>query len=61
MNKVIRILMKRDDMTREEATALVEEVKEMMLEAAHNGDDPEEILMEELGLEPDYMMDILLF
>lgn len=61
MNKVIRILMKRDDMTREGATALVKDVKEMMLEAAHNGDDPEEVLIEELGLEPDYMMDILLF
>ena len=56
-NEVIRILMKRDDLTEEEARERVEEVREMLSEA-----DPweaEDILADELGLEMDYIFDIL--
>ena len=56
-NGVIRILMERDGMTREEAQETLDEVREMLSEA-----DPweaEDILADELGLELDYIFDIL--
>lgn len=57
MSEVIRILMERDGMTREEAQETLDEVREMISEA-----DPweaEDILADELGLELDYIFDIL--
>lgn len=56
-NKVVRILMERDGMTRAEAEETVEEVREMISEA-----DPweaEDIIADELGLELDYIFDII--
>ena len=57
-NPVIKILMQRDELTRQEAEEAIEEVKELMIE---NPDDAAEILMDELGLEMDYLFDILDF
>lgn len=60
MEKIIRILMRRDELTREEAIDLIKETREMMMEVMQ--DDPEEameIFESELGLEPDYIMYIL--
>lgn len=56
-NEVVRILMERDGMTREEAEETLEEVREMLTFA-----DPweaEDIIADELGLEMDYIFDIL--
>lgn len=56
-NEIVRILMKRDDLTREEAEERLDEVREMISEA-----DPweaEDILADELGLELDYIFDII--
>lgn len=52
---IIPILMRRDGLTFDEAKELVEELKERV--AA--GEDPEELLHDELGLEPDYVMELL--
>ena len=54
MSKDVEILMRRDDLTREEAEDLVQECRE----ALEAGDEyaTEDIL----GLEPDYIFDILL-
>lgn len=49
-NSVIEILMRRDELTRQEAEEVIEEVRELMIE---NPDDAAEILMDELGLEMD--------
>lgn len=54
MEKVIKILMDRDDLTREEAIELIDECREQMIE---EGSD--EAIQDVLGLEPDYIMDIL--
>ena len=57
MNEVVKILMDRDEMTRKEAEELVNETREEILAA-----DPweiEEIILDNLGLEPDYIFDIL--
>lgn len=53
MNRVIEILMKRDNMTEEDARELVEECREELYEG--NEYACEEIL----GLEPDYILDII--
>ena len=57
-NSVIEILMRRDELTRQEAEESIAEVRELMIE---NPDDAAEILMDELGLEMDYLFDILDF
>lgn len=55
MTSIVSILMERDDMSRGEAEDLVQQARLAVL----NGEDPEEILLEEFGLEPDYLFDIL--
>lgn len=57
MQNVINILMNRDGMTRDEARELVIETKEMLLSA--DVWEADEIIADQLGLEPDYIMDIL--
>lgn len=57
-NEVIRILMERDGMTREEAQETLDEVREMLSEA--DLWEAEDIIADELGLEMDYIFDILL-
>lgn len=59
MNRIIDILMKRDGNTREEAIARVKETKDMMAECNYDPFESEEIFMEELGLEMDYIVDLL--
>ena len=56
MNRVIEILMRRDNMSYEDAKELVDETREEMIS---NPDEAEDILQDCLGLEPDYIMDIL--
>lgn len=57
MNIVVAILMKRDGMSEAYAIELVKETKEELL----NSDTffPDDIIWNNLGLEPDYLMDIL--
>lgn len=57
MQNVINILMNRDGMTRDEARELVIETREMLLSA--DVWEADEIVADQLGLEPDYIMDIL--
>jgi hypothetical protein len=55
--EIIKILMERDGLSIREASELVKELKAIVL----NGDmDPEEALYE-LGLEPDYALDLIEF
>jgi hypothetical protein len=56
-NEVVRILMERDGITEEEAVERVEEVREMLSDA--DPWDAEDILADELGLEMDYIFDII--
>ena len=60
MNNVVAILMKRDRMSRAEAVALVTEVRAMIEDADGDYDEAEQIMIDELGLEMDYIFDILL-
>ena len=57
MNPVVKILMERDGMTEQEAIDLVRETKEELMNSQYC--DGADIIMENLGLEPDYIIDIL--
>ena len=55
MSELKEVLMRRDQLSSEEADEMIEYAKERL----HNGEDPEDVLAEEFGLEPDYIFDIL--
>lgn len=58
MNRVVKILMERDGMSQEEATGLVEDTAAELADCT-NVLDADDIIACNLGLEPDYIMDIL--
>ena len=60
MNKVVEILTSRDGMPQDHAERLVQETRDeiMMLDNPLEADD---VLMDYLGLEPDYLEDVLNF
>jgi hypothetical protein len=51
---LLKILMKRDNLSKAEALAQIEEMQQAVLD----GENPEELLYD-IGLEPDYVFDIL--
>ena len=55
MEEIIKILMKRDGNTREEALSIIEDVKDMMEEVSYDPEECENIFETELGLELDYI------
>lgn len=60
MNKEYRIIptiVKRDGISYKEAQKLVKEARERVL---IDGEDPQEILLSEFGLEEDYLFDLIL-
>lgn len=57
MGKIEKILMERDNMSLSDAKDLVNETRELILES-----DPceaDDIMADMLGLEPDYIMDLI--
>ena len=56
MNKVVQILMERDGMTRSEAESRVSDCREEIL---FYPDEADEIMMDMLGLEMDYLFDLI--
>lgn len=61
INSIIKILMERDEMSQMEAEDyLKEEVAYLSIEG-DSYEDLEEMLRYELGLEPDYIMDLVEF
>ena len=54
MNKITEVLMRRDGMSKEEAEIALQFGRDRLLD----GDDPQDILEEEFGLEPDYVFDL---
>lgn len=55
METLKEVLMRRDRMSSEEAEAAIIEAAELVFDGA----DPEEVLADEFGLEPDYVFDLL--
>ena len=54
-NRLVSILMDRDGMERDDAEDLLRDARA----AVEEGEDPEEILADWFGLEPDYVFDLL--
>lgn len=59
MRTVEEILMTRDGMSRDEARDLIRETRDMILDA--NIFEADEIMADMLGLEPDYIMEVVGF
>jgi hypothetical protein len=58
---LLEVLMRRDEMTKEEALAAIAECREAAVEMMENGEDPSDICEEFFGLEPDYLDDLLFY
>ena len=56
---LVKLLMTRDGLTKEEAVALISETREMIYDCNGNIVEAEEIMLDQLGLEIDYIVDIL--
>lgn len=59
-NKVVKILMERDDIDRETAEEIVRETRDELL-SLDNFLDADMVMATNLELEPDYIFDILNF
>ena len=62
-DRIIAILMERDELTEEEAREQVEDAVEAINDILDNGgsyEEAEDVLSEDLGLEMDYIFDLLL-
>lgn len=61
MGRIVNILMERDGLTKKEAIEQVQEVRVMVHEAIEAGeyDKVENIVMSELGLEMDYIDELV--
>ena len=55
MNDLKTVLMNRDGISEDEADDLIQDAKKRVMD----GEDPEEILESEFGLEPDYIFDLI--
>jgi hypothetical protein len=58
--EIVRVLMERDGLTEDEAEERVDEVREMFEDCEYDSTECELIMAEELGLELDYVFDLLL-
>lgn len=56
-SELVTVLMTRDEMTRDEAEKIVAELRDRV----EAGEDPAELLLEECGLETDYVFDLIDF
>lgn len=62
MDSITEVLMRRDGLSEEDAKREVEDFKTDIEDSIMSGnlEDIEDALMNDLGLEPDYLMDILM-
>lgn len=62
MDSITEVLMRRDGLSEEDAKREVDDFRADIEDSIMSGDleDIEDALMNDLGLEPDYLMDILI-
>jgi hypothetical protein len=56
MTELMQILIQRDKLTRDEAAEAIAYARHLVY---NEGADPEEVLQDEFGLEPDYVFDLI--
>ena len=59
MDSIKEVLMRRDNMSEEEADELIEEAKEDLMKRLKAGEYPDDICQDWFGLEPDYIFDLM--
>ena len=60
MTDLKKVLMERDEITGEEADEQISNAYDELMERIGNGEDGSDFMMEEFGLEPDYLEDLIL-
>lgn len=62
IEEVVAILMRREQLSREDASNWVKEALDMVMDAISEGNyiEAEDIWQDEVGLEPDYLLNILM-
>ncbi len=62
MKEIVAILMRRDGLSKEEAIAAVKDTMTSVRECIEEGDfeAAEDIFTSELGLEPDYLINVIM-
>lgn len=60
MDKLVFILMRRDGMSQEDAIDLIAATRDEIEETGYS-DEATDIIEANLGLEPDYLMDVVFF
>lgn len=60
IKEVVAILMRKEELSREDALNWVKEALEWVEIAISRGEDPDDIWMDQTGLEPDYLYNILM-
>tara|TARA_R110000823_G_C15702703_1_gene476646 strand:+ start:313 stop:495 length:183 start_codon:yes stop_codon:yes gene_type:complete len=59
METIKEVLMRRDDMTADEADQLIRDAKEDLHERLEQGEMPDDICSEWFGLEPDFLDELI--
>ena len=59
METIKQVLMRRDNLTEDEADELIEEAKEDLQTRLSSGEMPEDICADWFGLEMDYIFDLI--
>lgn len=60
IEEIVAILMRREKLSREDALLWVYEALEWVEIAISRGENPDDIWMDQTGLEPDYLYNILM-
>ena len=59
MESIKEVLMRRDNMSADEADELIAQAKDDLFERLDHGEMPDDICMEWFGLEPDYIFELI--
>ena len=59
MESIKEVMMRRDNMSADEADELIAQAVEDLYERLENGEMPDDICMEWFGLEPDYIFELI--
>ncbi len=59
MESIKQTIMRRDNMSAEDADQLITDAKNDLYERLGNGEMPEDICAEWFGLEPDFIMELI--